>query len=404
MAIKKIIILFESTYPKKDYDRFGIELLSDNGYDVEAWNVLLALYPKTGDLIDEDPFKFPGLKKFNSKQEVASGILKLTDEDIIITSFDYRLKYFWIFRTISKSKCNYACFNIAPGCVDYANHNENIPKLYSFFLKLKDALSNLFKPHAFNSISLYAFKHIPYQFLGIKLPKIIFLGGTPLMLKHKKTPYDPSLTKIVPVHNYDYDLFLRYEKNKIEIKNSNIAVFLDNCLPIHNDDVLHGVEHKAIKEIYYPSCCRFFDYVENELNVEVVIATYPSSVYSDQENLFKGRRLFKGKTIELVSNSNLVINQTSSALNFAILYRKPILFFYTQDMSDSGESKFAKEMAKWVGKTAINSDKHFSINWGNELKVNEKLYSYFEETFIKPKGSPKLPLWQIVNNEINNIQ
>ena len=36
--IKKVIYIIETRFNKRDYDRFGIEILKKNGFEVEVWD------------------------------------------------------------------------------------------------------------------------------------------------------------------------------------------------------------------------------------------------------------------------------------------------------------------------------------------------------------------------------
>jgi hypothetical protein len=53
------------------------------------------------------------------------------------------------------------------------------------------------------------------------------------------------------------------------------------------------------------------------------------------------------------------------------------------------------------GKTPIDVDKlPYSINWQRELLVNERLYSSYQQQYIKKADSKKINSWQILANRL----
>ena len=51
--------------------------------------------------------------------------------------------------------------------------------------------------------------------------------------------------------------------------------------------------------------------------------------------VFGGRELLQGETARLVNDSSLVIAHYSYAVNFAVLYRKPLIFLTTDELKAS---------------------------------------------------------------------
>ena len=64
----------------------------------------------------------------------------------------------------------------------------------------------------------------------------------------------------------------------------------------------------AIEE-YYPSHCRFFDYVEQELNLKVVIAAHPKTNHTDYPEYFGKRHVSLNQLIPLIKKSRLYFNR-----------------------------------------------------------------------------------------------
>ena len=59
MRIKKIIYFIESTFCQRDFERFGIEIMKDNGFCVEIWDFTPFISPETYNTIEvPDPIDY----------------------------------------------------------------------------------------------------------------------------------------------------------------------------------------------------------------------------------------------------------------------------------------------------------------------------------------------------------
>ena len=162
-----------------------------------------------------------------------------------------------------------------------------------------------------------------------------------------------------------------------------------------------GKEHFTCEQ-YYPSLCRFLDYVEEELELEVVIAAHPKSNHVDYPEYFGKRRVLRDQTLHLIKKSKLVISHASTALIYVILEKKPLLFLTSAEYgTDLSYSKFLEMMAHSLGTSLINIDEEpYSINWEKELTVNEAVYLKYRHQYIKKEGSDELNTWQTLANRL----
>ncbi|MXV39004.1 hypothetical protein GO491_10020 [Flavobacteriaceae bacterium Ap0902] len=128
----------------------------------------------------------------------------------------------------------------------------------------------------------------------------------------------------------DVFTYLKIKRNP-RLIDQNYIVFLDNALPSHPDFLRAGVETIS-SEIYYDKMNKFFDQLEEAFNCEVVIAAHPKSTYSEQ---YGSRKIIYSKTASLVKDCQFVINHYSSTMSFACLFKKPILYIYTNEFLDS---------------------------------------------------------------------
>ena len=241
----------------------------------------------------------------------------------------------------------------------------------------------------------YGFYHLPFTWIGVKPASLILAGGEECLVY--PYPVDKS-TEILWAHTLDYDLYLK-ERN-VSPTERPIAVFLDEYLPYHPDYTYAGIQPFITADSYYPLLNRFFSLVERELGLKVVIAAHPRSHYEKHPDYFEGREWVRGKTIELVKESRLVLAHMSTALNFANIFYKPVIFLTSSDFDKSWEGRYIKTMANWFGEKPIFIDNDINIDWAQELTVSVSHYEHYRRAYVKTEHSAELPFWQIVANRL----
>ena len=246
---------------------------------------------------------------------------------------------------------------------------------------------------------------IPFKWLKINFPGFIFAGGAQTIIN-----YNPPIgekTKIVWGHTLDYDLYLKdlSKTSKNELKGKKYAVFIDGYVPFAQYYVYAGIKPPATPERYYPALCDFFKKIEKEAGTSVVIAANPSSKYEEHPDYFGRRKVIRGKTMELIRDSEFVLMHYSTSLNFAILFNKPVVFFTTDELEKSIiDAKYIRAYSSALDKRFINIDHDNGIDWDKELLINKRIYTNYKERYIKKRGTKEKPFWQIVADEIKKFE
>lgn len=383
--IKKIIIFVETPLNQRDYKRFGIDILQKNGLDVQIWDLTPILSPEDNVVLN-DPIKYDKCISFTSLDDFRLAASNLNSNHFIICLVAYRFKTFSIYNILSKQKLSY-CVTINNPIPSSKQNKPNI--LY----RIKNSTN-------YQKIN-YVFMRIPSKWLGVRPARLILAGGA-ISLAYNIYPIDKK-TEILWLHALDYDLYLHELSNPAKVDNE-LGVFLDEYLPFHPDFIRSGSAAPATPDKYYPSICKFFDLIENKLGVNVLIAAHPRSRYDDHPDYFGGRLVIRGKTVELVKRSKFVIAHDSTSINFAVLFRKPIIFITSNQLKQGLMRLNVEAFASQFGKKPINLDESISINWEKELSVNEIIYLNYENNFIKKTNTQKLQFWQIFANYIRSIE
>lgn len=102
-------------------------------------------------------------------------------------------------------------------------------------------------------------------------------------------------------------------------------------MPLHPDTKLFKM--KNIKpNIYYPQLCEFFQRVENQYCMPIVIAAHPKAVEYKEKKFFEGREILFNRTAELCQNAHFVLAHDSTSVNYPIAFSKKIHFIASKNI------------------------------------------------------------------------
>lgn len=385
--INKIIFFITSPFNQRDYKRFGIEILQANGFEVEVWDFTPFLKPEVwNQVVVPDPINWDKCIPISSLGDIKSAASGITSDTFVVCMIGYSFGTFSVYKILSKNKLPYCVF--MANALPPPNNEKKV-------LDLLHRIGNT----TFGQIIDNLFLRIPYNWLGVRPATIILAGGS--ASTHYKYPIDKK-TEILWLHTLDYDIYLDELKVAVET-DDELCVFLDEYLPFHPDYIHSGLSVPAISDEYYPNLCKFFDFIENKYNVHVVIAAHPRSKYEEHPDYFGGRPVIRGKTVELVRKSKFIIAHSSTSINFAVLFHKPMIFITSNRLKESWMGPFIELMASMLGKKTIDVDNSLRIDWGEELLVNKDAYLYYKHNYIKKNDTEDLLFWQIFANHIRNI-
>ena len=99
-----------------------------------------------------------------------------------------------------------------------------------------------------------------------------------------------------------------------------------------------------------------------------------------------------GDTINQIRNSNLIILHDSTARNFAVIYKKPILFITNNSLNNSVyfHNDNITYTAKLFEQKPLNIDSCLLENIKRNFKNNKKVYKSYFKNYIKFKGPNQL--------------
>ncbi|MBF0473464.1 MAG: hypothetical protein HQK93_06990, partial [Nitrospirae bacterium] len=240
--------------------------------------------------------------------------------------------------------------------------------------------------------------------IGIKSTDIAIIAGK--KSNHENNPLFGRNTKYIWCQARDYDNYLLSIKNSRQtFEKENYLVFLDENFVFHPDFNRSKAKNPFTPEQYYGILCKFFDYIEKIADMKVIICAHPKAEYEDKPELFGGRKIVYFQTSDYVRNSYGVLMHCSTAINYAVLNRKPIIFMDHSKLNGTIWQVHIKEMARCLDKTPVILDDVRTYHFGNNFEVNEKYYEkYIDEYIIYRKDNRDKFSWEILEEYLSSIE
>lgn len=385
LMYKKIIYLIEYPFDSRDYDRFGVNIFEGAGFSLEVWDLVKIVRPVSLHkfLDSQNKLLWNKIRTFVSIKELYSAMVELSHDTIFISLLHYSIDSLPVYRILTKLKFRY-CVYLATPVRTLSNKKRNS------FLKKVSTIS-------FHKLLSKLIMITPYAWLGIKPANYLFAATDNSLTYRKSFPIDSS-TEIVWAHVLDYDLYLDICNRNFALE--KIAVFIDESVASHPDYTIMGTKPFVSGERYFPAMRRFFDWIESEYKLKVIIAAHPYSKYKERDSLFGERDIVYGKTVEYIAKSSLVLSHSSSVVEMAVLYKKPIACITTNELSQSMQQVLIDEISFELKRKIINVDVgEYEI----DFSINEKIYDEYINKKIKKNGTPKLSFCKIVADKIETI-
>jgi hypothetical protein len=359
-----------------------IDFLIEKGVRVEYWDIVALLREEHSEHGARNP---PWLQVFRTFDEVEER-LRLPENRaaffVMLVSYTGRLAR--IFRLLSKYDCRMVKFASGALPQDPAFKWRKIVAWLATPGRLTQEIAARLKAAALRRLKL------------VKPFAITFAAGAVPMSA------DNYSARVVPINFFDYDRYMEAGAGHSgELVQGRYAVFLDSNLPYHSDLAFCG--YRRIDPLaYYGSLNRFFGLLECAHGIRVVIAAHPRANYDSAT--FEGRPIYRLATAELVRHAEFVLAHTSTAISYAVLYRKPLVFVYTAGMAAAYEHWFIREMrcfADYLDATCCNVDAAAEAQGLAVRPVNQASYERYKYNFLTSPQSQDTPTQEIVWQEIH---
>lgn len=373
---KLVVYLITSPLSKRDYDRFGIQRWLDRGWEVKVFDFTKFLKPEFWSYVNGDKLNvdFNSLKIFEDEKSALASIEALEDGTVFIDLISSSGAERKIRQTVQRKGVTLKC---KLGSIPMGRYDKT--KVLRIIQKIWKHPSSVF-PFILNKIRQY--QEVP--------PNYWVVGGSASTLNPPKVNLS-----LIKAHNFDYDFFLTDQNPEVELGEGGL-VFLDSDEAYHSDFVQMGENPFVTAENYYPTMNTGLSHIAEALSCDVRIAAHPRSDYGNKSFKYSFP-ILKDQTFELIKRASVVVSHGSTALQWAIIMRKPIILVTTDEMKNSLYNQITEAFAFELGNDVVNLSRiPIKYDWKSLLFVNETKYKNYIETYTKHSGTPEKPVWDIV--------
>jgi hypothetical protein len=228
----------------------------------------------------------------------------------------------------------------------------------------------------------------------VKKYELVFIAGSVL------ASIDQYAKKVISFNLCDYDNYTNNKYTNKRLVTEKYAVFLDTNLPYQSDLALVGLPVVSALP-YFKSLNRFFDVLEKSYGLKVVIAAHPTSNYSSE--LFNGREIYRMQSPELVKNAEFCIAHNSTAISYAVLNEKPMIFIFTEEMRDIYKKTVMLQIASLANYFEVETYNVDTVSCSEDIVIkapNLEIYQKYKYSYLTSLSSENMLSSEIFFNEI----
>lgn len=207
----------------------------------------------------------------------------------------------------------------------------------------------------------------------------------------------------IPAHSFDYEKYRRINADEMPASVPAWALYIDESLPSHEDNSELGYDAPVSFERFSVALKRFFDQFEQESGMTVRVAAYPSA-RSDAyyKALFGDRDVVFGQTAELVKGAAVVFAHASTAISFAVLWRRPLVFLVSEELRNSWYMPWVLAPQRVLRAPLVDIDEEAAgCVVGKEGGVVDALsYEAYENTYLRSPDADEASLWDILSKAV----
>jgi hypothetical protein len=369
-----IYLFCSEPFDKLKIKEFDLEFVESIGFDIKIINLLILSNIKySNDEINRFLFQKHKNEVFcKSSDEIQSVLNTINKKDIVfynVALIDYK-KFVHIIKFLNINKTRYGIIaNMSSPVLYY----KSILRRIIFLIEKKSLL--------FSKIIRKLVRKVKKPFFNPDF--IITAGKTPYL--YNKLTYG-SKPKYFNIPSLDYQKSLKFDQNVLDsLKNKKYNLLIEQGDPFHPDQK-HIKQDKISAKEYYKQIEIFLLELEKKTGLETIIALPPKTnlFFPELLDFFPNRLCFINKTAELIKYSEMVVMQKSTAISFALLFKKPILFFSLLKSGD--EFEIIKKLANVYSQKVYSLQEKFS-NFSLNKTYNSKKYNQHITNFIFYKNA-----------------
>jgi len=393
------IIIYPWGFRQFDWDRYELSFLEEKTEVIvcELIDMLTPNYAKAY----QNRLEIAQVRRFTSLTTWIRFFKGLTDgsaRKVTVMNFTEVLgpKEFIVNLILRRSKCSIVDFE-QPGLPQFSGEYRLLRD------RTRERLKKIFSKSAWNS--LYSrWRYVTFQCLKDLFnlyPDYRLLAGKNYVDKQIKFCKEKKIS-IILGNSWDYSKISRTRMELPRDGAEKYAVLLDGAGPMFgSDSLLNGSKEYLTVDVWYPALTNFMDELEAEFNCKIIIAAHPKTKHEQYPSYFGGREVVHEKTLELVMGSEFVITRQSTAISYALAFKKPCIFIYSnQLLQETKVMRSGRYMSNKLGCNHINIDKYVYGEISQSLmSVDISAYNLFKMNYLTSVDS-HIPNYKLILKDV----
>lgn len=397
----QIVVMLNQLLNKTNYKRFNVGF-KNKKIELIFWSLTPLLNKKVFEEYNSKNYEKISKKNFiyiKSSSELFKNIKRLKKNTIFLNLAGKNLKllfleFYLVFKKCIKIALAKEFFFLIEK-KKYQNKYRDINTLlnFGFVFTIVKGLRYL-NQNMFNKF---------YNFIEIS-PKCYFVNN-----EYSLKKFSDSQKK---VFKYESNQVLQSKEHFKKKTKNNLIVYIDQEFENSFETKITKNPYNLMNKDKFFNCLdSIFKKIENiNKTGKIIIASH---FRRSKKNLFdKDRKSYFNKTINLIYNSKFVIAHNSTAINYAILFRKPILLlnFKILDSISLINSKVTESFADELKLQKLDIDLNYNydfkqINNFNFPKINLLKYDKYKTKYLsfKKNQNASKSIWDCISSNINKI-
>jgi len=384
--MKKPILFFlvESPFSERDWDRFGIaDLLSM--FDVR--------------ILDFTPVVHPGLWRSKGPTQILGdrviSIFELSEVTTILEEHQPKA----CLSNLGEGETRSSLFRELNSCgvliAEFQLGSMPTPETSSFS-SLEKIEFRLKQASSATELPRILVEHWKRRKLKQDLPHIFFRAGTSAGGRH------PQLGReIVDVHSLDYEAF-RESAPPTSTQVTRNVVYLDQDIGFHSDLQTLRMRSPATPSVFYTELTSYFNWLQDECGLTVVICPHPRAGKKDLANRFPGLKISDVGTAREIYGSCSVLGHVSTSFSFAVLAQRPTLILTSDELTSSWYWPYIQMFTDELKAPLVNLSN--VATWikpeANLLEQQRAAYRVYYSKYLRSYAGPDQRLWKMVGDEL----
>jgi hypothetical protein len=386
---RRYILLYHNIFSERDWERFGCELFKRQGFEVVPVECVGAVDPAIAARYAEAGVtSMPGVVRVTTRDECLAFLKTVGPSDFVLTTVILTRASAWFFAMLAQLRIRYAVLTLGPvpPSIPWLARTPGVR--YTMELMLREARAHLPR-----------YARLLIDLIRPRTGKIA-LPGPALWIRASERPWSlvdpyPRLwrARSLWTQSFDAERFnspTRSRKRPADLP-PRYAVFLDDGLAGHPDYIyLRGIT--PFDASYWDMLARFFERLSKKTGLPVIVARHPRAT----GELPAGLMSLSNRSEELVEHANLVVAHCSTAINFAVLARRPLLFVTTPHLRGTSFGVLTQRFSAWFNQAPINVA-HADLGDIQVPAADEKLHARYERNFTCTRSDRSI--WHYVFDE-----